>query len=186
MKSRLVILLVVAVGMGVFLLVRSKTPPGQEPELKQNLTAEQLEHYKLLKMRLSERPLPGEEPPEPADVRVTVEVDSMETKHRLYLYLSETHGYYVETLNVDIYRVTRDEQTGEQEQQWIVSNPFEIYLEADQILRTCIELVPSEMERIDNDLGTSEDWVAEVASYGRARVENPDPLPPLPEMFQCR
>ena len=113
MKTRLIILLVVAVGMIGFLVLRPKAPEGQEPELKQNLTDEELAHFQLLQIPLSRRDLPGEEPPEPADIRVTVEVDPAETKNRLYLVFSEAHGYYVETLNVDIYHVTRDEETGE-------------------------------------------------------------------------
>lgn len=185
MKARLIILLVVVVGMVVFLVLRPKTPEGQEPELKQNLTAEEIEHYRVLQTPLSQRPLPGEEPPEPADVQATVEVDPTETKNRLHLHFSETHGYYVEALNVDIYHVSEEEETGDQVQQWLMSNPFNVYIEANQILRCWVELVPAEMERVGNDLGTSEDWVAEVTSYGRARVENPDPLPPLPDTLPC-
>ena len=119
-------------------------------------------------------------------VRVSVEVDPEETKNRLYLLFSEAHGYYVETLQVNIYRVAIDEDTGEEQRTFFMSNPFHCYLKAKEILRHCIDLVPPEMERIDHDLGTSEDWAAEVTSYGRARIENPDPLPPLPEESWCR
>jgi hypothetical protein len=186
MKTRLVILLVVAIGMALALVFRPKTPEGQEQQFQQEMTPEELALTELMKTPLSQRDLPGEEPPEPAEVRVSVQVDPQETKNRLYLLFSEAHGYYVESLKVDIYRVVTDEETGEEELQYFMSNPFDCYIQAREVLRQCILLVPSEMERIGNDLGTSEDWVAEVVSYGRARVENPDPLPPLPDESWCR
>jgi len=182
MKTRLILLLVLAIGMTMFLVFRPKTPENQQPDFEQTLTAEQ----ELMKIPLSQRDLPGDEPPEPAEVRVSVEVDPQDAKNRLYLVFSEAHGYYVETLQVDIYHAVTDDETGEQELQYFMSNPFDVYIEAKEVLRHCILLVPAEMQRIDGNLGTSDDWEAEVTSYGRARVENPDPLPPLPEESWCR
>ncbi|MGD2111363.1 MAG: hypothetical protein PVI86_18450 [Phycisphaerae bacterium] len=187
MKARLIILVVAAVGMGVFLVVRPRSSePADREELQSNMTAAEIAELTTLQTPLHKRDLPGEEPPEPADVRVTVEVDPAETKNRLYLYFSESHGYYVESPDVDIYHLTRDEDTGDIDRQYVMRNPFNIYIQANQVLRHCVDLVPTEMNRIGNDLGTSEDWEAEVTGYGRARATDPDPLPPLPDVAWCR
>ena len=185
MSTRLIILLVVVVGLAVFFAVRPRVPEGAEATPDRDTSPEEQARLELLKTPLGKRELPGDEPPEPADISVIVEVDPTETKNRLYLYFTEAHGYYVEELAVEVYHRTRNDTTGEENLAYFLRHPFNIYIEANKTLRHCIELVPGELERIGGDIGTSEDWIAEVVSHGRARLEDPDPLPPLSKVSRC-
>ena len=135
-------------------------------------------------MALGERTLPGEEPAEPPDLAVQVEVDSGSGKNRLHFYVTEAHGYYVEEFEIEFFYKPTPDTT-------IDDSPFTFrqfyydYVTANETYVSCLEVVPTELQQIDNDMGTSENWGAEIVRHGRARYENPDPLPPIKKVVRC-
>ena len=47
------------------------------------------------------------------------------------------------------------------------------YLEANDTMVECLELVPRELSFVGGTIGSSEDWAAEITGYNRARIANP-------------
>lgn len=181
MKPRMLILLVLAGGLALY-FATSKSQPITEvdqdtPTLymgdADGLTTEQRE---MLKKRLAELPLPGDEPPDPPDISVQVEVDTSAGKNRLYFTLSEAHGYYVETFRLQVwYKVTPDMEP--EDSPLVLGHYLDRFVKANETLRDCMEVVPAELADIDGDIGTTADWGVRLVSHGRARDNNPDPLP---------
>ena len=127
---------------------------------------------------LLRRDLPGEEPPEPPDLSVRVEVDPTGGKNRLYLYISEAHGYYVEDFTVVIWHKGDGDVTEPEDAALQVNHPINKFLKANETLVDCLELVKPELDKVGGDIGLTGDWEAIVERYGRARAENPVEFPP--------
>ncbi len=185
MNPRLVILVVAGAGLAIYLATRTTRPPGEGPQVEEVLDGQDLREIRLLQTLLANRPLPGREPPEPPGLSIQVEVDPAETKHRLYYYITEAHGYYVETFKISFY-YKPDPGTSIEESPQVVPTYLDDYVKADETLKGCIEIVPAELASIGGDMGTSKEWDAVITSHGRARMQNPDPLPPLTEVGKCR
>ena len=184
MKPRLVILIVLAGGLAVYFATRASAPPTEEPEFKDDMSAEDRARIREQQKMLWERDLPGEEPPEPPDLSIQVEVDASGAKNRLFYYVTEANGYYVESFDIDFwYKPTPDIEFDDSPLAF--SQPVNDYLPANAALEGCLEIVPAEIGRIDNHMGTSENWEAEITAYGRARMQNPDPLPDLAKATSC-
>ena len=182
MKPRMLILLVVAAGLGIYFATKAAGPGPSDPDTPVALTAEQ----EILKIQLNDRELAGEEPAEEAEFSIRLEVDPSGEQNRIFYYLTESHGFYVETFNIDVYHVA--EPGGEPDEDPLVSLYVNDYVKANETFRGCFHLVPAELkkEKVGGEIGTTENWYAEVVKYGRARAQNPDPLPPLANDFQCR
>ncbi len=188
MNIRLIILVVVAAALAIAFAMRSAAPPGDEnddmatflagPEGKtpEQTAAEQEMVWK--------QPLPGEEPEEEADLDLRVTVDTSGGKNRLRLYITESHGYYVDSFDLNVWYIGGD-ATGEDDSPLVISHKINNYLAANQTLSDCLELVPAELGEIGNDIGTDADWAGEVVSYIRARAEDPATFPKLTEMPRC-
>jgi hypothetical protein len=192
MTVRLIILVVVAGFLAVAFAMKSSAPPIEPSEadfgeelvaLKDGTTIEQVREMQL---PLGDRFLPGEEPDVPPEFDVRVSVERTGRKFRLFLDISERHGYYVETFRVIAwYKPTPD--TTEHESPIVIEDFKEVYLPANDTVRVCLDAVPSEVGKIpDGDLGTDANWGADVIFYGRARTQNPQPLPLLADAFDCR
>ena len=188
MKARLLILVVLAGGLAVFWATRAAAPAADKPEANYLASPEggSIEETKVLQTLLRDRPLAGEEPPEPAELAIRVETDPTGEKNRLYYYITEAHGYYVETFRVNFYyRPTPDAELPDRPtfQEFIND-----YLESNGTLSGCFEVVLPELLRsgAGGSMGTSENWVAQIIEYGRARAGNPEPLPLLNRMKKCR
>lgn len=138
-----------------------------------------------MKQSLMERELPGEDPPTPAEIDVRVEVDTSSGKNRLVYYLSESQGYYVETFALEFWYVTGPDMD-------LIDAPIRFvqrvndYVEVNKELSGCIEVTPGELRPVGGDIGNSDNWYVELLWYHRARVQNPDPLPPIIIMNKCR
>jgi len=184
MSARLLILIVVVAGLAVYFAVRTSAPADKEPQYEPEISAEELQHIRVLQTDLSKRDLPGEEPAEPADLSIQWEVDPTGEKHRIYYYITEAHGYYVETFNIDFYYMPTPDTTYE-ESPLLVSTYVDDYLKANDTFKGCLEVVSAELARVGGDMGTTENWGAEIDDYGRARTQNPDPLPPLKRVAKC-
>lgn len=184
MKARLLILLVAAGGLAVYLGTRASAPPVDETSRNSDIDAEELRRIRAEQKRLDEHPLPGQEPPEPPELDIRVEVDPTGEKNRLYLYITEAHGYYVETFEIDFYyKPTPDAKIGDRP---VFSVYLNDYLKAAETYKGCVEVVPAELRETGGTIGTSENWEARIFRYGRARMQNPKEFRPVSETGKCR
>ena len=185
MKPRIVILIVTVAGLAIYLATRATAPPVEEMVFEDSITGEELRKIRLLQTLLKDRPLPGSEPSQPPELAIQVEVDETSEKNRLYFYITEAHGYYVEMFDIAFYFNPDPDKPGGEGPR-ACSAYIDDYVKANETLKGCIEVVPAELQTIGGDMGTSENWEAEIVSHGRARMQNPDPLPPLTETGKCR
>ncbi len=179
MKPRFAILLVAAAIVGVALYVKKTAPPvptaPEAEDAADALSPEEQQRLDVQKTPLDRRPLPGREPPDPPVLSTTVEVDTSSGKNRVCAFVTEAHGYYVETFRIRIFH--KGQNGGDGTPALEFEHYADSYLKANDTLRECVEVVPAELGDIGGEIGTSEDWGAEVTYHGRARLENPDPLP---------
>lgn len=183
MTIRLIILVVVAGALAVMFALRSTAPPSEVVANQQNSFmadgGKTREQVALEQQTLLQRDLPGEEPPEPADLSVRVEVDPTGGKNRLYLYISEAHGYYVEDFTAVIWHKGDGDVAGPEDAALQVTHPINKFLKANETLVDCLELVKPELDKVGGHIGQTGDWEAIVERYGRARTENPVEFPSL-------
>lgn len=187
MGARLVILIAVAVGLGVFFVMKPAKKPGDSGSVADEgvhdpLSEEDRKRIDLRNKRLDERDLPGEEPnpkPQLSDFEVRTEVNTAGGKNQLCFYITEAHGYYVESLRLQFWYTGADGKLGESQsplsRQAYVNN----YIKSKDTLKYCMEVVPAELDQAGGALGTSTNWAARVVWYNRSRAKNPDPLPEL-------
>ncbi len=185
-SPRLLILVALAGGLAVFAASLASGPPRPSPEeslfVPGNDGAGRLV-VQARKQLLRDRPLPGEDPPNPAELAVTWHVDPSGKRNRLYYDLTEANGYYVETFELDIYHVSDADDLPARP---LTSKFLNDYVEANSTLAGCLDLGPAELWRVGGEMGTSDNWFIDVRAYGRARLQNPDPLPTLSEENRCR
>ena len=186
MKARLVILVAVAVVLVAYYLLRPTNPSTGTPVVTgQNMSPEERRRIELMSKMLWELPLAGEEPPEPPELSIRMEVDPTEEKNRLFYHISEANGYYVEYFQIEFY-YKPDENTTADDSPYARTEYINDYVKANETLVGCFEVVPAELGAVGGDIGTSDNWDAEIIYHGRARAENPDPLPLLSEVGKCR
>lgn len=188
MNVRLIILLIVAAGMAVYFAVgKNKEPVVVEVDAVSDPDDGDATP-KVDTRTISDFPLPGREPadaPEaPDDFGVTVEVDQSGDKNRLYLNITEKHGYYVETFRITAW-YKKPGVTGPEDSPLIVPIYLNQYLKANETLRTCIEVVPAELRYVGGDIGKSENWEARVDHYDRVREKNPEKFPTVVNVTSC-
>lgn len=172
MKPTLLILLAVFIVVLVVWLTREPPAPGQIADDDPDVPTTMGKVGNILP--LGKRPLPGEEPDVPPVFQVQVEVPQDAGGTRIYLHITEEHGYYVETFNIHLHK---KETPGQ-----FVDLRYNRYLEANGTLTLQENIVDRELLNLfGGEMGTSEDWGARVQRYGRAREENPDRLPEVVE-----
>lgn len=183
MNPRLIILVFLAGGMAVFLAMRPPPKPDDSlPRIPANgITEKETDEAKV---PLGKRPLDGEEPSEPAEFDVRVEVDPSGRKTRLFYYITEMHGYYVEEPVLTLWHIAEpglELEDTDLRIKKIVSD----YIRANETYTGCVDVVPAELGRVGGDIGTDENWAAHVESWGRTRLEDPDPLPAVVYALDC-
>lgn len=195
MSARLLILVAIAVGLAVaFAMKKPAAPPSPATsEVEKEDDTEILldpgqskQDAEESKKRLTERPLPGEEPQIPPELDIRVEVDTSRGKNRLFFYITEKHGYYVEVFDIDFWYKDSDKVIGPKNSPYTFGHHLEKYLKANETMKDCIEVVSAELARVGGDIGTSVNWDARVHYHGRAREKNPEKLPVLATMETCR
>lgn len=186
MIARLVILLVLATGLSIYLAVRASSPP-KETQVSDNLSAEDLERIRNEKKPVWEHPLEGEEPPVPPELDIQIEVDPTGKKNRILYYITEAHGFYVEAFEIDFWYKPTPDATREESPLVRTQLLPGYYLKAKETLKGCFDVVTAEMDVIGGEMGTTENWGAEVYHHpqGRARMQNPDRFPEVPNVTRC-
>ncbi|MEK6798271.1 MAG: hypothetical protein AABZ12_04850 [Planctomycetota bacterium] len=187
MSARLIILVVIAGVLAVYFAAPKSKPAviDEDQTVLSDESTGNLEMIRLKQILLADRPLQGSEPSVPSEVAASVDVDPSTKKNRLVFTLSESHGYYMEAFELLFwYKPTPDVESSDSP---LTSTLYvNDYIKANATLRTCTEIVPSELARIGGHLGTAENWGVRVKTHGRAREKNPDPLPPLGDVARCR
>jgi hypothetical protein len=179
MNPRLLILLALAVVLAVVLAKKVTSPPSPEGDSRavtENQSDNTNDPSDPTHELLWKRDLPGEEPPVEPELSIRVEVNTSSGKNQLDFYISEAHGYYVETFQIDFFWKEQPDMEVD-ESPLIVPHYLDDYVKANETLKDCIQVVPAELRHVGGDIGTTENWGARIRSHGRARVQNPDPLP---------
>ena len=186
--ARLAILVVFAGILAVALAVR----PAKSPEDDDYTGAfdadgnKKIEDIRREQSRLRDRELPGQEPEEPPVLNIDVHVDAASGKNRLLFNITEEHGYYVEEFNIQFWYKDNPEVQGPEDSPVSFIHPLDKYVKAHDTLADCVELSWAELIPVNGDMGTDENWEAEIIRHGRARLQNPDPLPVLGDAGTCR
>ena len=147
MSIRALVAITVAVGLiailagGGGLLLSGGTLPRFRSSLPQRTTE-----------TLAAMELPGREPPETPTFTVELRVEPSDGKNRLYFDISEDHGYFVETLRIQFWRVVTDPVTGAEQRFRPIEEFLEVYIKEDETLTHHLELVPAELRVRDEIL----------------------------------
>ncbi len=185
MQPRLIILVLLAIGLGVGLAVRlSNKSTGVEVDTEELLADDDLALIRVKQTMLGQRPLAGEEPPEKPELQIQVEVNTTSGKNRLDFWISEAHGYYVEEFTIEFWYKTEPDMEPS-ESALTMQHNLQGYVLANETLRDCTEIVPAELALVGDDIGATENWGARILSHGRARAESPSPVPPLADRLPC-
>ncbi|RME37647.1 MAG: hypothetical protein D6788_09025 [Planctomycetota bacterium] len=188
MNIRLVILLVVAGGLAVYWAVRTPPSPKTSAAGEDDVTFlgdRSQEEIRLMQTPLGKRPLPGVTPDVPPELSIRVEVDPSGKKNRLYYYITEAHGYYVEEFTIDFFYKPTPETTKE-DSPLVVQQDVQNYVKANETFTGCMDFTWRDLRDVGGSMGTDENWGADIVRHGRYREENPDPLPLIPDVAQCR
>ena len=165
MNARTLILLVLAAGLAVFLAMRTSAPPT--PPV-QDVTQGTPADPGLL--------WPGEEPDEPPEFDIQLEIDTSTGKNRLVYYVTETHGFYVNTFYIRFWWHPAGETIDEQDSPHSFRHFVNNYIKAGETLKDCIEVTGPEIANAGGDIGTAENWSAKVEDWIHVRLKNRDPL----------
>ncbi|MCH7808054.1 MAG: hypothetical protein IIB60_02410 [Planctomycetes bacterium] len=186
MNPRFVILVLVALALAALAAVKFSNPaqPATTTEPGETMTDADRRDLEELQKMLGVRDLPGEEPPEPSDLSIQVEVNQTSGKNRLDFWISEAHGFYVESFNIEFwYKEEPDVEPEDASLRFV--HIFDRYVPANETVKGCIEVVWAELSHVGGDIGATENWGAQIISHGRSRMKNPDPLPLLSDAGGC-
>ncbi len=170
MNPRLLILCACLGGMAIWAAI-PRTPPMDQLGVIEAQPQDVIDGKKML----YQWDLPGEDPPDELEFDLNVWVDDADDKNRLYFSISEVHGYYVESLNLDFYYKSTADTTYEDSK---LRLPVYInnYIKAGETFTDFVEVVDAEIDSVTDDIGSTENWGVEVTGYGRAREKNPEIL----------
>lgn len=183
MSPRLIILVFLAGGMAVYLATRTAAP-AQETLVGIEAEGIERDETEKAKVRIGDRPLGGEEPPEQAEFDVRVEVDPSGEKSRLFFYITEKHGYYVEEPYLTLWHVAKP-GLGLDDTDLEVRHIVSDVMRANETFKGCVDITPTELLNVGGDIGTDQNWAAHVEEWGRTRLEDPDPLPVVVHAMSC-
>lgn len=185
MKARFLILCLLFGALAVYWATRASAPPAvSQTNAGQSADRDAVKRDDAA-LSLAMRPLKGHEPLVPPEFDIYVEVDPTGEKNRLFFYITEAHGYYVESLNVLFYYKPTPDTTPD-DSPLAVSVYLDDYITAGETYKGCTDVTDHELSRIGGVMGRSENWGATVVDYGRARETNPDPLPEVSPVGKCR
>lgn len=173
MKPRLIILLLAAVVLAVVFATRPAKTPVSVTDPPDNVRPDNPADNDI-----SKRPLPGEAPAVPPEFSVKVEVDragGKSGKNRLRFYVTEKHGYFVETLRILFWYQKAGTEIQPEASPLQFTHHVNDFIAAKETFASFIEVVPAELARVGGDIGVSDNWRAKVVHYHRARTANPVP-----------
>lgn len=186
MNARLMLLLALAVGLAVYFAVRTPATPASGADEGQTFAGDRSEdQVREMQTPLRARPLAGPTPDVEPELSIRVEVDPSGKKNRIYYYIKESNGFYVEEFQIDFY-YKPEPDTEKQDSPLIIPLVVQNYLKAGETFEGCTEVVSAEMKHIEGDMGSDENWAAEITSHGRYRAKNPEKMPLLPEVAKCQ
>ncbi len=188
-SARLIILVVVGAAMATYWATREPVvfDPNDAGDRDQ-IVADDLSAVEVGQQLVWQQPCEGEGPPEDAPVELSIDVwvDPADTKNRLHFSITEAHGYYVDTPSMLFWYQEAGEDIGPEESGLVLRQTmFNNLVPANGEMRDCLEVVAAELELVGGDIGTTENWQAEVIDYHRARIENCDPLPTVTKRVKC-
>lgn len=185
MNARLLILIVLAGGLAIFFATRASAPASDDPIRQTTGSPEEMERIKELETPLHERPLPGSEPQVPPVFDVRVEADLTSAMNRLFFYITEEHGYYVETFTIAIRHFDNPDLEWE-DGTYVASTYILDILKANETLKLCADITNNELEALGGVMDDSSHWRAQVTKHGRAREKNPEKFPLVDDFGKCR
>ena len=183
MNSRtwtLIIVVLVLAGLAAWRF--NSPPPDVMGPIRNNMAAE--EDLKNLPLSHADREPPGDAPDDDPEFEIRAEVNTAGGKSRLNYYISESHGFYVQYLQLSFWWKQRPDMTAE-DSPLEITHEANVYIEAGKELKGCIEVVPAELASVGGEMGTDDNWGAEVLDYWYVRESNPAELPELFERLKC-
>lgn len=185
MTARLLILLALAVGLGVFFLVTDRTV--EVPDVPQEGIAfeEDLDEIRARQKMIWQQGIECEqEAPTPAEISVQVWLDPADGKNRLYYALTEANGYYVDTITLTFW-YKENENVQPEDSPLVIDLPLNNYIPPNEPLNECLDVVWAELQSIGGDMGASENWAGRVEKYYLACLGNPKFLPIVTKATSC-
>lgn len=179
MGARLLILVIVAGGLAVYFAVQpAKQAAGGDSEGEDILVlhGEGQADVDVVKATVAEQPIGGTEPSVEPEFIIQLEVDRTGGRSRLVVNLSEKHGFYADTFDIEVWRKGPN-VTGPMDSPHSFIIHINNFLRANSTFRTCADVMPSELDRFGGDIGTPADWDFQLLRFGRVREKDPDPLP---------
>ena len=171
MKARLVILVVILVGVACVWTFKDPGDPTKDYDADGNQQTS-VGKTKGLMTDLANVALPGAEPPVAPEFDVTVEVDTSDGRNKLIYRITERHGYFVETLHLDLHFMPTG---GTADDEVRAFNRLIVdYIPVNDTLTSVDFVVPAELANCGGSIGESSNWRGEVVGHGRARLEDPD------------
>lgn len=169
MKARMIILVLILVGVGGVWTFRDPGDPKSDYDAGDEPTS--MGKTVGLMVDLSSLALPGADPPVTPEFDVTVVVDTSDGRNKLISTVTERHGYFVETLSVDLYFMPTG---GAPDDEVRVYQRFvQDYIRVDDSLTLVDFVVPAELSKFGGSMGESSNWRGEVVAHGRSRLEDP-------------
>ena len=191
MNPRLLILIVLAGGLAIFFATRASAPESDDGVLQTadagESNEERLDRERRdeLAIEVHKRFLPGSDPEVPPVFDVRVEVDPTGEKNRLFLYITEEHGYYVETITI-VFRYFDSPDLDWEDGTYVASSYLLDILKANETLKACADITSNELDGIGGAMGDTSNWRAQVTKHGRARDKNPEKFPLIDDYGKCR
>ncbi len=172
MKARLAILLVIFGAVLVYQFTREK--PVDDPNAPISEDDGVVSEGPIdFKGSVSELPPPGDPPPTEPNVLVVVRPDNSNGQNRVYCDVSESHGYFVPWVRVNLmYSASGFEQNDEVR---VMELFIDWYTKTNETMTYFTQLVDPEMEKTGNNLGEGRNWRADILQIGPCREKNPDP-----------
>lgn len=167
MGARLIVLIVLGVGLAIYYGTRPPVDPGAHVKVQ---VLPDVEPNRLL----WNYELPGEQPAEPPDLELSLSVDPADGKNRIYFTISEAHDYYVESFVLEFWYLT-DPDTEFEESPIQIEHPLDMYVKAGEVLESCTDVVPVELERVGGEMGTIDNWAGRITGRGGTRYRSTNP-----------
>lgn len=172
-SARLLILVAVAAGLGAAFAVKTSAPPSEVEERANE------EPPKENFMEISQYPLLGEEPPESPEFDIQFDIDTSTIKNRVILYITEAHGYYVESIVLRFWWKGDDPDLEQDDSIYSFVYRMNNYIKANETFKDCFDLSAPEVRAVGGDVRDVESWGVSLESHHRAREQNPDKFPPV-------
>jgi hypothetical protein len=173
MGARLIILIVLGAGLAMFYALR---PPAAENAgiKEQDPTGEAAEIGKMLwRNDPPNCPKANIEP----DLSLSWSVDPLDGKNRIYIELSESHEFYVQSFVLEFWYMP-DAATECEDSPLCINVPLDVYIKAGEFYEGCADINDAELREIGGDMGNTDNWGGNIVDYSmtRACTENPPEL----------